>query len=197
MIGKASKLLMLLFVGGCATTEPLATFYTIGPGGDIHSTLKQPTARSVRIYVNRAIVPTYLSRTNLASFRNNQVEYSTSAFWATPLDQAIAQAVALNLNFLGISAIGFQPLSSPPAHSYEIAIRIAQCEGYDTGEAVLSGLWELRSASGDVISTQSFAIHRSGWQPGHYPSLAALLADEVTKLSKRIAARLPRLADLH
>jgi uncharacterized lipoprotein YmbA len=192
MIGKIGRLLILLFVSGCATTEPLATFYTIGPGGDVHSTLKQSTARSVRLYVSRAIVPTYLSRTNLASFRKNQVEYSTSAFWATSLDQAIPQAVALNLNSYGVSAIGFQALSNPPAHSDEIAIRIAQCEGYDSGDAVLSGLWELRSASGGVISSHSFSIRRTGWQSGHYPSLAALLADEVTELSKQIASRLRR-----
>jgi uncharacterized lipoprotein YmbA len=192
MIGKASRLLILLFVSGCATTEPLPTFYTLGPGGDVHSTLKQSTARSVRVYVNRAIVPPYLSRTNLAGFRNNQVEYSASAFWATSLDQAIAQAVALNLNSDGIPAIGFQAMSGSPAHTYEIGIRIVQCAGYDSGEAVLSGVWELRSASGDVISSQPFAIHRSGWQPGHYPSLATLLADEVTELSKRIASRLRR-----
>jgi uncharacterized lipoprotein YmbA len=192
MIGKASQLLILLFVSGCATTEPLATFYTLGPGGDVHSTLKQSTARSAQVYVNRAIVPAYLSRTNLASFRKNQVEYSPDAFWAASLDQAIAQAVALNLNAYGVSAIGFQAMSSLPTHSYEIGIRISQCEGYDSGQAILSGVWELRSASGDVISTQSFAIHRSGWQPGHYPSLAALLADEVTELSKRIASRLRR-----
>jgi uncharacterized lipoprotein YmbA len=192
MIGKASKLLILLFVSGCATTEPLPTFYTLGSGGDVHSSPKRSTARSVRVYVNRAIVPTYLSRTNLASFRDHQIEYSSSAFWATSLDQAIAQAVALNLNSSGVSAVGFQPLSSPPAHSYEIAIRIVHCEGYDTGKALLSGIWELRAASGDVISSQSFAIHRGGWNPGHYPSLAALLADEVTELSKQIASRLQR-----
>jgi uncharacterized lipoprotein YmbA len=192
MIGKASKLLILLIVSGCATTEPLPTFYTLGPGGDVHSTLKQSTARSVRVYVNRVIVPAYLSRTNLASFRNNQVEYSSSAFWATSFDQAIAQAVALNLNSFGVSAIGFDPMSSPPARSYDVTIRIAQCEGHDNGEAVLSGVWELRSPSGSVISSKSFAIHRSGWQPGHYPSLAALLADEVTELSKQIASRLRR-----
>jgi uncharacterized lipoprotein YmbA len=192
MIGKASKLLILLFASGCATTEPLPTFYSLGPGGDVHSTLKQSTARSVRVYVNRAIVPAYLSRTNLASFRNNQIEYSNSAFWATSLDQAIAQAVALNLNSFGVPAIGFQAMSNPPTHSDEIAIRIAQCEGHDSGEAVLSGVWELRSGSGAVISSKSFAIHRRGWQPGHYPSLAALLADEVTELSKQIASRLRR-----
>jgi uncharacterized lipoprotein YmbA len=191
MIGKASKLLILLIFSGCATTEPLPTFYTLGPGGDVHSKVKQSAASWVRVYVNRVILPPYLYRSNLASFRRNQVEYSNFAFWAAPLDQTIARAVALNLSAFGVSAIGFDPMASPPAHSYEITIRLTQCEGYDDGDVVLSGVWELRSAGGgNIISSKSFAIHRRGWRPGHYPSLAALLADEVTELSKQIASRL-------
>jgi uncharacterized lipoprotein YmbA len=192
MIGKTSRLLILLIVGGCATTEPLSEFYTLGPGGDIHSKIKQSAARSVKVYVNRVILPPYLNRTNLASFRNNQVEYSTYAFWAAPLDQAMAQAVALNLTALGITAFGFQPMATPPAHSYEITIRVTQCGGYDSGEVVLSGVWELRSPDGNIIKSKPFTIHRSGWRPGHYPSLAVLLADEVTELSKQIASALHR-----
>jgi uncharacterized lipoprotein YmbA len=193
MIETGRKLLILtgIVVSGCATTEPLATFYSLDPGGVTHSGARQSAARTVRVYVNRVILPAYLNRTNLASFRNNQVEYSTSAFWAIPLDQAIAQAVARNLGALGVSAIGFQPTASPLPHSYEVSVRVTRCEGYDTGDVVLSGVWELRPAGdGRMIASKAFAIHRSGWQPGHYPSLASLLADEVGELSKQIASRI-------
>jgi uncharacterized lipoprotein YmbA len=193
MIGKVRLLLILVVVSGCATTEPLPTFYTLGPGGDVQSKVKQSTAWSVRVYVNRVILPPSLYRTNLASFRNNRVQYSSSAFWAAPLDQEIAQAVALNLKRFGVSAVGFDPTASPPPHSYDVTIRITQCGGYENGEVVLSGVWELRSASGDsIIGSKPFAVRRSGWQPGHYPSLATLLADEVTELSKQIASGLHR-----
>jgi len=193
MIGKARQLLILVVVSGCATTEPLPTFYTLGPGGDVHSKVKQSTAWSVRAYVNRVILPPSLYRTNLASFRNNRVQYSTSALWAASLDQEIAQAVALNLKRSGVSSVGFDPMASPPPHSYDITIRITQCGGYETGEIVLSGVWELRSADGgNIVGSKTFAMHRSGWQPGHYPSLAALLADEVMELSKQIASGLHR-----
>src|SRR5258708_33864085 len=105
----------------------------------------------------------------------------------------MATGDALNLKRFGISRVGFGPRASPPPHSYDVTIRITQCGGYETGEVVLSGVWELRSASGDsIIGSKPFAAHRSGWQPGHYPSLAALLADEVTELSKQIASGLNR-----
>jgi uncharacterized lipoprotein YmbA len=193
MIDKARQLLILVVVSGCATTEPLPTFYTLGPGGDVHSTAKQSSAWSARVYVNRVILPASLYRTNLASFRNHRVQYSNSAFWAAPLDQEIAQAVALNLKRFGVSAVGFDPMASPPPHSFDVTIRITQCGGYETGEVVLFGVWELRSADGgSIISSKTFAIHQSGWRPGHYPSLAAFLADEVTELSKKIASALNR-----
>ncbi len=191
--GRQSLILIGIIVSGCATSEPLPTFYTLGPGPAVEAAATRAIRDSVLVYVNRVIIPPYLTRTNLASFRNNQVEYSRSAFWAASLDQTIAQGVALNLGALGISASGFQPMSSPPPHSYELTIRVTQCEGYDTGEVVLAGVWELRSAGGGSrIASKSFVIRRSGWQPGHYPSLAAMLADEVTELSRQIAAKIRR-----
>jgi uncharacterized lipoprotein YmbA len=194
MTGTQRKLLILvgIIVSGCATTEPLPTFYTLGPAG-AHRAVNQRVSQSVRAYVNRVILPPYLNRTNLASFRGNQVEYSSSAFWAVPLDQAVAQAVARNLNAVGVSAVGFQPLASPPAHSYEVTMRISQCQGYDTGEVIFSGVWEIYSAGGaSKIAAKSFNLHRSGWPAGHYASMASLLADEVTECSKQIAASLGR-----
>jgi uncharacterized lipoprotein YmbA len=182
-----------IIVSGCATTEPLPTFFTLGPAGDIHSTVKQSVSRPVRVFVNRIILPPSLNRTNIASFRNNQVEYSTSAFWAASLDQAIAQAIALNLSADGVSASGFQTMLPPPTHSEELTIRISQFQGYESGEVVCSGTWELHSAGGNsVIAGRSFAIRRTGWHPGSYPSLAAMLADEVTALSRQIVAALRR-----
>src|SRR5260221_13478945 len=114
MIGKARQLLILVVVSGCATTEPLPTFYTLGPGGDVQSKAKQSTAWSVRVYVNRVILPPSLYRTNLAGFRNNRVQYSSSAFWAAPLDQEIAQAVTLNLQTFGASRGRFDSIAGPP-----------------------------------------------------------------------------------
>jgi uncharacterized lipoprotein YmbA len=178
-------------VSGCATTEPLATFYTLRTNSAGQSNPKQGAARAVNAYVNRAVVPSYLNRTNLASFSGDQVRYSNSAFWAASLDQVIAQAIASNLNGLGISASGFQPMFSPPPHSYELNLRISRCEGYDTGEVVFSGTWEIRSAGdGGAISSKAFDLRRSGWPPGDYPKLALLLTEEVGECSQRIAASL-------
>jgi uncharacterized lipoprotein YmbA len=187
------RLLILagIIVSGCATTEPLATFYTLQANSDSQSNPNQRATRAVKAYVNRAVIPSYLNRTNLASFHGNQVRYSNSAFWAAPLDQTIPQAIAADLNRLGISAGGFQPMFSPPPHSYELNLRISRCEGYDTGEVVFSGTWEIRSAGdGGAIATRGFDLRRTGWPPGDYPKLALLLTEEVSECSQRIAASL-------
>jgi uncharacterized lipoprotein YmbA len=185
------RLLILagIIVSGCATTEPLPTFYTLRANSADQSNVNKRASQSVKAYVNRAVIPSYLNRTNLASFRANQVTYSNSAFWAAPLDQLIAQAMAADLSGLGISAGGFQPMFSPPPHPYELNLRISRCEGYDTGEVVFSGTWEIRSAGdGGAVASKAFDLRRTGWPPGDYPKLALLLAEEVTECSQRIAA---------
>jgi uncharacterized lipoprotein YmbA len=195
MIRIRRRLLILagVIVSGCATTEPLPTFYTLREHSADQLASRQKNARPVRVYVNRAVIPSYLGRTNLASFQGNQVRYSNSAFWADPLDQAIPQAIAGNLSGLGVPAAGFQPMFNPPSHAYDLELRISRCEGYDNGDVVFSGTWGIHSA-GEAGSTsvQSFDIHRSGWQPGDYPQLARLLADAVSECSRRIAADLRR-----
>jgi uncharacterized lipoprotein YmbA len=176
-----------LLLAGCATKEPLPSFYLltrpIGSGGSpVRS--GQPS-----VYVRRVEVPPYLARTNLASRgAGNQINYSPSARWAAPLDQGIAGAVADNLNRLGVSAVGFQPTIQPPPHRYEVALRIARFEGNPDGEVILSAQWQVTSAgnSSPGISRVS-NIRRTGWQPRDYATLATLLSDEVVFLSREIA----------
>lgn len=176
-----------LLLAGCATKEPLPSFYLltqpIGSGGSpVRS--GQPS-----VYISRVAVPPYLARTNLASVgAGNEINYSPSARWAAPLDQAIAGAVADNLNRLGVSAVGFQPTIQPPPHRYEVALRIARFEGSQNGEVILSAQWQVTPAGGSspVISRAS-NIRRRGWQPGDYATMATLLSDEVASLSREIA----------
>ena len=176
-----------LLFAGCATKEPLPSFYVltrpIGSGG---SPVKsgQP-----RVYVERVAVPAYLARTNLASTgAGSQIIYSPSARWAAPLDQGIAGAVADNLNRLGVGAAGFQPSIQPPPHQYEVTLRIVRFEGTQDGDVILSAQWQVTPAgSSSPVTSRAANIRRTGWQPGDYAAMATLLANEVASLSREIA----------
>jgi uncharacterized lipoprotein YmbA len=173
---------------GCATTEPLATYFVLTGTG---APAKPPRpAAAVRVYVRRVEVPAYLSRTNLASMHGDEVRYSPTGLWALSLDQTISLGIASNLNRLGISAAGFQPAFSVPAHTYEVAVHITHCEGHENGDVLLSGSWQVLTTGGGVAASKSVTIRRSGWTVGNDAQLVALLSSETTELSDQIARAL-------
>ena len=186
------RLIILLTFGvallsGCATTEPLATYFILAPEGG-SANAARPGA--IRVYVRRVEVPAYLNRRSLASMNGTEIRYSPTNLWALPLDQTIAVGVAGNLSRASIPALGFQPLAAPPAHPYEVVIRISHFEGHENGDVVLSGTWRLTTPGGDTIRMKSVVIHRSGWQPGNDVQLVNLLREEVAELSAEIASAL-------
>jgi uncharacterized lipoprotein YmbA len=176
------------FLLGCATTEPLPTYFVLtAPGGS--AKVFRPAAE-VRVYVHRVEVPAYLNRTNLASMNGNEVRYSPTGLWALPLDQTISLGVASNLNQAGISAAGFRPTFPVPAHTYDVAIHITHFEGHENGDVILSGNWQVMTAGGGVVASKSVTIRLPGWTFGNDAQLVALLSSEISELSRQIARAL-------
>ena len=190
------RLTILLTLGvsllvGCATTEPLATYFMLTGTGATAKPVKPPRpAAAVRVYVRRVEVPAYLNRTNLASMHGDQIRYSPTGLWALSLDQTISLGIASNLNRIGISAAGFQPSFNVPAHTYDVAVHITHFEGYLSGDVLLSGTWQVLGPGGGVVVSRSVTIRRAGWTFGNDVQLAALLSSEITELSDQIARAL-------
>ncbi|HYZ72009.1 MAG TPA: PqiC family protein [Chthoniobacterales bacterium] len=190
------RLTILLALGvsllfGCATTEPLPTYFVLTGTGPTAKPAKPPRpAAAVRAYVRRVEVPAYLNRTNLASMHGDQIRYSPTGLWALPLDQTISLGIASNLNRLGISAAGFQPAFSVPAHTYDVAVHITHFEGHESGDVLLTGSWQVLGPGGGVIASKSVAIRRTGWTFGNDAQLVALLSSATAELSDQIARAL-------
>jgi uncharacterized lipoprotein YmbA len=181
-------LMGLSLLVGCATTEPLPSYFVLtAPGGTAKSA--RP-ATAVRVYVRRVEVPAFLNRTNLASMHGDQIRYSPTGLWALPLDQTISLGIASNLNRLGISAAGFQPAFSVPSHVYDVTVHVTHFEGHESGDVDLSGTWQILGAGGGVIASKSVTIRRSGWVFGNDAQLVALLSSEISELSDQIARAL-------
>jgi len=174
------------FFLGCAAKEPLTSFYVLGQPKKIRSA----PGGGATVYVNRVEIPAYLARTSLVTMKSGvEVEYSPTARWAEPLDQGISRAVAdaLNQNS-GFRAYSFSPTVPPPAHSYDIRIRIERFEGNDNGKVVLQARWEITTTdSSEAIATHRINLQRTGWKPGDYAALARLLTDEISEMSRQIA----------
>jgi uncharacterized lipoprotein YmbA len=181
-------LMGLSLVVGCATTEPLPSYFVLTASGG--TTKPARPAAAVRVYVRRVEVPAYLNRTNLASMHGDQIRYSPTGLWALPLDQTISLGIASNLNRLGISAAGFQPAFSVPSHVYDVALHVTHFEGHESGDVALSGNWQILGAGGGVVAGKSVTIRREGWTFGNDAQLVALLSSEISELSDQISRAL-------
>jgi uncharacterized lipoprotein YmbA len=173
---------------GCTTTRPPPTDFVLGIQG---GPAQPPNSGTVKVYVHKAEVPAYLARRNLASTEGDKVRYSSAGLWAAPLDETIALAVAADLSGAGISAVGFQPLQRPPAHTLNLIIRFTNFEGRQTGDVLVAGTWRIVSSTGATLAANSFSIRRSGWKLGGDARLVALLSEAVLKLSLQIARAFP------
>jgi uncharacterized lipoprotein YmbA len=187
------RLTILLAVGvsllfGCATTEPLPSYFVLTASGGTAKSARPATA--VRVYVRRVEVPAFLNRTNLASMHGDQIRYSPTGLWALPLDQTISLGIASNLNRLGISAAGFQPAFSVPSHVYDVAVHITHFDGHESGDVALSGNWQILGAGGGVVAGKSVTIRREGWTFGNDAQMVALLSSEISELSDQISRAL-------
>ena len=172
---------------GCATTEPLPSYFVLTPNG---GPAPARPASAVRVYIRRVEVPAYLNRTNLASMNGDQIRYSPTGLWALPLDQAISLGIASNLNRLGVSAAGFQPAFGVPSHVYDVALHITHFEGHENGDVILSGNWQVLGAGGGLVAGKSVTMRRAGWTFGNDAQLVALLSSELTELSEQIGRAL-------
>jgi uncharacterized lipoprotein YmbA len=178
-----------LLLTSCATTEALPSYYVLAPPAPNRAAL--PHSGIVQAFIQRVYLPSYLTRTSLASINQNQVVYSRTGRWASPLDQEIAQAVALNLQQHGINAQGFQPTVPAPDHADDVQIRIVQFEGFDNGEVVLAASWTISARdSTSPFASQATRIVQTGWTPGDDASLARMLSEAVTEMSAKIAKSL-------
>jgi uncharacterized lipoprotein YmbA len=187
------RLTILLPVGvsllfGCATTEPLPSYFVLTGTGETAKPARP--AATVRVYVRRVEVPAYLNRTNLASMNGDQVRYSPTGLWALSLDQTISLGIASNLNHLGISAAGFRPAFGVPAHTYDVAVHLTHFEGHENGDVITSGSWQVVNGGGGVVAGKSVTIRRGGWTFGNDAQLVALLSSEVGELTDQIARAL-------
>ena len=181
--------LVALLVTSCATTEALPSYFVLAPPAPSRAAL--PHSGIVQAFIQRVYLPSYLTRVSLARINQNQVVYSRSARWASPLDQEIAQAVALNLQQRGINAQGFQPTVPPPDHADDVQIRIVQFEGFDNGEVVLAASWTISAKdSTSPFASQATRIVQTGWTPGDDAGLARMLSGAVTEMSAKIAKSL-------
>jgi uncharacterized lipoprotein YmbA len=192
----AAALMLGTALAGCASHEPLTSYYvlTSDASGDVRSGT-QAGIHGTRIFIRRVEIPGYLQTTKFTSrHADDQVEYSTTALWAEPLDQGIANAVGSAMNRTSrVTAVGVVGGGVPPARDYDLKIAVERFEGDDKGEVALVATWSLFAPeSSTPLMTRRSRFVQTGWKYGDEPGLAKLMAQDLSELGSEIARSCPR-----
>jgi uncharacterized lipoprotein YmbA len=184
-------LLAVVVTAGCASHEPLASYYvlTSDAAADARSGT-QAGLHGARIFIRRVDVPGYLQTTKFTSRQaDNQIQYSTAAQWAEPLNEGIADALTGAINRTSrATVVGAIGGGVPPARDDDLKVAIERCEGDDQGDVVLVATWSLFApeASTPLLTRRSRFVQH-GWKYGDYASLAKLLGLDIKQLGDEIA----------
>ena len=177
----------VLAVAGCASHEALPSYYVLTPAETADSVTGNH--RGTRIFIRRVTLPGYLESTSIASRRaNNQIEYSSTAFWGEGHREGFGRALADALSRRpGIGAVSAPPLGIPPQRDNDLVVEIERFEGDDHGEVVLTARWQLYlpESAVPILSRESRFV-QTGWTYGDEAGQARMLSTNVQELAAQI-----------
>lgn len=140
------------------------------------------------VVVERALLPAYLNRPQLVSYRApGEVAIAPFSRWAEPLDTGIARVVAENLQRLWPAA-RMVAGEVPPgvASPLRLRLRVQRFEGGPDPAVQLEGLWSLAAADERVVSS-GVTRATAPWS-GDDAALAAALSTLLADAARTIAA---------
>jgi uncharacterized lipoprotein YmbA len=185
--------LLAVVCSGCASKEPLPSFYVLGsPAAVAPASIR---ATDPRIFIRRVTLPGYLQPTTIASRRADaQIEYSATALWAEGLRGGFGRALADALaQRPGIGAVSLPPISLLPTRDYDLDVEVERFEGNDAGEVILEASWQLcRPESAAPVVSRRSHFGQAGWTYGDAASQARLLGVNVQEFAAQIAKAVRR-----
>ncbi|WP_415882366.1 membrane integrity-associated transporter subunit PqiC [Neptuniibacter sp. QD72_48] len=171
-------LILLGGLGGCASqsSTPPSQYYLLS--SDSQSYIKETYQRVIGIQPVK--VAPYINTPGIALLtRENHIRIANQHLWAEQPDQAITRVLHNKLDQrLPTSRVDDGSLGRNNDWNYSIATQIDQFHGTETGEAVLSGHWQIKQGE-QVISTYRFNLK----QPLEKPGYTALVTELQTLLS--------------
>lgn len=128
--------------------------------------------------------------------RENHIRIANQHLWAEQPDQAITRVLHNELDQrLTDSRVDDGSLGRNNDWNYSIATQIDQFHGTETGEAVLSGHWQIKKNE-QVISTYRFNLKQPLVKPG-YTSLVIELQGLLSNLAEQQAGYLKQYLAKH
>lgn len=181
----------LALLSGCnLLPEPQpdhARFYVL----DARAATESAPADAVRLGLRPVEVPPYLKNKAVAlRTGDNEVRFSTEAFWAEPLEAGIARVLRERL--AARAAVVSYPFTAQLTRDYDVTVRVLSAEG---GQDSLrfSAVVEIVRVGDNaaLVARREFTAPAAAWN-GDYARLARELSAAVGALADDILASLPK-----
>jgi uncharacterized lipoprotein YmbA len=181
-------LLVLLSVGGCASTPP-SRYYTLsGP--------PSPTAMTAgpAVVVGPVAIPAVVDRPEfVVTISGNEVWLDEFNRWASPLADNIALARVENLSALRHTAGCTADANGGFDADFSVAVEVQRFESVPGTSAVVDALWSVRRIK-DGASASGRATVRESVADRSYDALAAAHSRAVARMSQDVADAIRKLA---
>lgn len=174
--------LLVAAVSGCGTTAP-ARFYSL----DSTALADGAPATSVTVMVGPVVVPAAVDQPEfVVNTTPNRVEVDEFNRWVSPLNDAIARAVAGDLVILlGTPNVATAQLANFNPE-YQVTIDVLQFESVPGHAATVAAVWTVRKIS-DGVTRSGRTISREPVQGPGFDALAAAHSRAIAKVSADIA----------
>lgn len=144
----------LAAVAGCAGTPP-TRFYTLTPEASpgAQNSAGGPPA-GIAVGLRRVELPAYLDRLQIVTRSGpNTIQVADFHYWAAPLDEMFARALADNLSLLlPADRVVLFPWTQATPLDYVVTVEVTQFEGTWGSEAGLEARWSIAKPAGrDVL----------------------------------------------
>lgn len=182
-------LLVLLLVGGCASTPP-SRYYTLsGPPA--------PTAMTAgpAVVVGPVAIPAVVDRPEIVvTISDNEVWLDEFNRWASPLADGIALAIVENLTAtLASPRVALLAQTASFDGDFRVGIEVQRFESVPGTSALVDALWNVRRIR-DGASASGRATVRENVADRSYDALAAAHSRALARLSQDVAEAIRKLA---
>ena len=182
-----------LAVSGCTSLLPKSpppSFYVL-------SATAEPGAATVPIAIGVGPVqlPGYTDRPQIAVRTGpNAIDVSETQRWATPLQQAVANVLMIDLGLrLGTDRITAFPFALGLPRDYDVSVDFFHFEPVSSGQVLVEALWRIqRSATGDELVVRRSSFSRPV-APKDFAAASAALSDALGELAVEIATALQQV----
>ncbi|MGC1676403.1 MAG: PqiC family protein [Candidatus Binataceae bacterium] len=174
--------LLVAAVTGCGTTAP-ARFYSL----DSTAIADGAPATSVTVMVGPVVIPAAVDQPEfVVNTAPNRVEVDEFNRWVSPLNDAIARAVAGDLVvLLGTPNVATAQLANFNPE-YQVTIDVLQFESVPGQAAMVVAVWAVRKTANGVTRSGRTISRESVHGPG-FDALAAAHSRAIAKVSADIA----------